>query len=59
MNQVDDLSLEQQFSLRLFSEQVRQLSCEAAQDLLIELNRQMMIKDNLYRQLIRPDWSLD
>ncbi len=56
MNQPGDLSLEQEFSLRQFSDQVRSLSSGEAQHLLIELNRQMMIKDNLCRHLLKPDW---
>lgn len=54
MNQASQLSLEQEFSLRNFSDRVRDLSREQAQELLIELGRQMMIKDNLYKQLLEP-----
>ena len=54
MNQMPQLSVEQEFSLRRFSDQVKHLSREQAQDLLIELNKQMMIKDNLYKQLLKP-----
>ena len=54
MNQSNQLSFEQEFSLRRFSDQVQNLSREQAQDLLIELSRQMMIKDNLYKQLLQP-----
>ena len=57
MNQSSQLSLEQEFNLRRFSDQVRNLSREQAQDLLIELGRQMMIKDNLYKQLLQPYWG--
>ena len=53
MSQSSQLSLEQEFSLKRFSDRVRNLSHEQAQDLLIELNRQMMIKDNLYKKLIK------
>ena len=54
MNQMPQLSVEQEFSLRRFSDQVKNLSREQAQNLLIELNKQMMIKDNLYKQLLKP-----
>ena len=54
MDQSSQLSFEQEFSLRRFSDQVQNLSREQAQDLLIELSRQMMIKDNLYKQLLKP-----
>ena len=59
MNQSSQLSLEQEFNLRKFSDQVRNLSREQAQDLLIELNKQMMIQQNLYQQLLKPYWGID
>ena len=58
MNQSSQLSLEQEFNLRRFSDQVRNLSREQAQDLLIELNKQMMIKDDLYKELLKPYWGI-
>ena len=58
MNQSSQLSLEQEFKLRKFSDQVRNLSREQAQDLLIELNRQMIIQENLYQQLLKPYWGI-
>ncbi len=45
------LSLEQQFKLKILSEQVKSLSKEEAQDYLIEVLRQGMIKDNILK-----DW---
>ena len=46
-----ELSLEQEFNHKLFAERVKQLSREQAQELLIELHRQMLYKDNVYREL--------
>jgi hypothetical protein len=46
------LSIEQQFSHRLFADCVRELSLEQARDLAIELHKQMMYKDNLYKEII-------
>jgi len=40
-----NLSLEQQFKLQLLREQVKTLNLEQAQDYLMELLRQSMIKD--------------
>ncbi|MDJ0703359.1 MAG: NblA/ycf18 family protein [Leptolyngbyaceae cyanobacterium MO_188.B28] len=54
MNRMGQLSVEQEFNLRRFSDQVKTLSHAQAQDLLIELSKQMMIKDNLYKQLLQP-----
>jgi Phycobilisome degradation protein nblA len=49
MNTPVQLSLEQQFNLRAFSEQVKDLSREQAQDFLVDLYRQMMIKETMYK----------
>ena len=45
-----ELSLEQQYTLRVLSEQVKDLSKEEAQQNLIDLYRQMMIRENYQRQ---------
>ncbi|MEM7591967.1 MAG: NblA/ycf18 family protein [Cyanobacteria bacterium P01_A01_bin.83] len=50
-NLENNLSLEQKLNHRLFSDRVKQLSREEAQELLIQMNHQMMIKENLYREL--------
>jgi Phycobilisome degradation protein nblA len=49
MNTPVQLSLEQQFNVRAFSEQVKDLSREQAQDFLVDLYRQMMIKETMYK----------
>jgi Phycobilisome degradation protein nblA len=48
-----ELSLEQQFSLNLYEKQVTKLSRDQAQELLIAVIQQLMIKDNAIRSLIR------
>ena len=45
------LSMEQELSHRVFSDRVKQLSREEAQDLLVQMHKQMMFKDNLYKEL--------
>jgi hypothetical protein len=47
------LSLEQQFKLQVFKDQVESLNREQAQEYLIELFRQMMVKDNLFKHLLK------
>lgn len=42
MNQPIELSLEQEFSLRSFADQVHQMSREQAQEFLLVLHKQMM-----------------
>ena len=59
MNYSEKLSLEQEFNLRRFADQVRTLSSDQAQDLSLELYRQMMLKDNLYEDLLQEFWGLN
>lgn len=44
-----ELSLEQEFNHKVFADYVKQLTHEAAQELLIELHQQMLYKDNIFR----------
>jgi hypothetical protein len=48
-----NLSLEQQFKLQILREQVKTLNLEEAQDYLLEVLCQSMVKDNLLRQWIK------
>ena len=47
------LNLEQEFKFQVLREQVKNLSREQAQDYLLEVLRQNMVKDNLYKQLLK------
>lgn len=47
------LSMEQQFKLQVLKEQVSSLSKEQAQEYLLEMFRQMMVKDNLVKHLMK------
>jgi|GEM_PF-409094 len=47
----NSLSIEQKLSQRIFSDRVQLLSHQETQDLLVEMHRQMMIKENLYKEL--------
>jgi hypothetical protein len=48
-----ELSLEQQFSLRKYQSQVKELSQDQAQEFLLEAFRQLMVKDNAIRSLVK------
>jgi hypothetical protein len=54
-----ELSLEQQFGLRSFEAQVKNMSHEQAQDFLVKLYEQMMLPDNAYRSLLQTEWGID
>lgn len=59
MNQPVELTLEQQFGLRSFETQVKLMSREQAQDFLVKLYEQMMVREAMYKQLLKKDWGLD
>ena len=48
-----ELTVEQQFKLKVLGDQVRALSLEQAQSYVVEIMRQMMVKDNLVKHLLK------
>lgn len=59
MNQPVELSLEQQFSIRSFEDQVQQMSREQAQNFLVELYKQMMMRETMYKHFLKYEWGLE
>jgi hypothetical protein len=59
MNQSTSLSIEQEFYLKSFAAQVQRMSQAQAQEFLIELHRQMIIKEKIYQHLIQQEWNLN
>lgn len=59
MSKSVNLSLEQQFSIRSFEHQVRDMSREQAQEFLVNLYTQMMMQENSYKSLIKHQWGID
>jgi hypothetical protein len=53
------LSLEQKFSIRSFETQVKAMSHEQAQEFLVKLYEQMILKDNMYQNFLRHQWGID
>ena len=47
------LTIEQQFQMRLYEEQVDQLPADQARLLLLQVMRQLMIQQNISRHLIK------
>ncbi|MCT7950846.1 NblA/ycf18 family protein [Ancylothrix sp. C2] len=47
------LTLEQEFKMQILREQVKNLSREQAQDYLIEVLKQNMVKDNLFKHFLK------
>ncbi len=47
------LTLEQEFKMQILREQVKNLSREQAQEYLIEVLKQNMVKDNLFKHFLK------
>lgn len=58
MSNQNYLSLEQEFNLKKIATQANNLNRQQAQELIVELQRQIMIKDNLYKQIIKQEWGM-
>ncbi len=52
-NMPGSLSMEQEFKLKVVQDQVQGLSLEQAQEYVVEVMRQMMVKDNLVKHLLK------
>lgn len=59
MNEPISLTLEQQFSLRSFETQVEQMSREQAQHFLVNLYKQMMLREEMYRHFLKHQWGIE
>ncbi|MBD1824788.1 NblA/ycf18 family protein [Cyanobacteria bacterium FACHB-63] len=59
MSQPVELSLEQQFSIRSFETQVQQMSREQAQEFLVKLYEQMLMRETMYRHFLKQQWGLE
>ena len=53
MDMPTSLSMEQQFKLQVLREQVKSLSLDQAQEYLVEVMRQNMVKENLLKHWMK------
>jgi len=58
MDQPMKLSLEQQFSLKSFESQVNKMSHEQAQQFLVKLYEQMMMRETMYKHFLKQEWGI-
>lgn len=56
---MSDLSLEQEFNVRLLEQQAQGLSREQALSMLVSLYRQMLSQQNSYQNLLKHQWGMD
>jgi hypothetical protein len=59
MSQPIELSLEQQFNIRSFETQVERMSREQAQEFLLKLYEQMIVRENMYKSFIKHQWGFE
>jgi hypothetical protein len=52
-NNYNQLTIEQEFRLSVFTQEIQNLSQEQAQEFLVEMFRQMMVKENIIRTLFK------
>jgi Phycobilisome degradation protein nblA len=53
------LSLEQQFNLRSFKDQVEMMSHEQAKEMLLYLYEHMLVKDTMYKHFLKQEWGIE
>ena len=58
MNVREQLSLEQQFELKAFEQQVKQLSHEDAQTLLVQLKELMLFQNASFSEILKEAWGI-
>ncbi|MFM7372078.1 MAG: NblA/ycf18 family protein [Sphaerospermopsis kisseleviana] len=54
-----ELSIEQQFQIAAFKQQVKEMTLEQAREFLIMLHEQMIIKEEAYTQLLKHEWGIE
>lgn len=59
MDQHIELTLEQQFNLRSFQDQVARMSREQAQQFLVKLYEQMMLRETMYKHFLKHQWGIE
>lgn len=59
MSEPMELTLEQQFNIRSFETQVQHMSREQAQEFLMKLYEQMIVRENLYKSFIKHQWGIE
>lgn len=58
MNIREKLPLEQQFELKIFEQQVQELSPEDARTLLVKLKESMLFQTTSFREIIKDSWGI-
>lgn len=59
MSQPIKLSLEQQFSIVTFETQVKDLTLDQAKEFLVQLYKQMVMREATYKELLKHQWGIE
>jgi len=59
MSESTTLTLEQRFSLRSFEAEVEKMSHAQAQEFLVKLYEQMMLRETMYKKFLKHEWGID
>lgn len=59
MDSYQKLTVEQQFELKVFESEVRQLSQQDAHVLLIQLRGSMMHQTTVFREMLKDAWGIE
>ncbi len=57
-NQKQQMSLEQEFQLQSFARKVETISEEEAKELLVDLYKSSIVRENLFREIIKESWGI-
>jgi hypothetical protein len=55
MENIPAFSLEQQFKLRIYEKQIENLTLKEAQEFLMQVLRQSMMQENLFKTMLKED----
>jgi Phycobilisome degradation protein nblA len=55
MENIATFSLEQQFKLRIYEKQIENLTLKEAQEFLMQVLRQSMAQENLFKTMLKED----
>lgn len=56
---MEQLSLEQRFSIHSFAQKIKDTNEETAKELLVKLYVELIIKDNYYKKIIKERWGVE
>lgn len=52
------ITLDQELKLREFQLEVEKMSREQAQDFLMKVYRQMIVRENIYKEFLKKEWGI-